>query len=144
MLRCCHVAYSGQHQCRAEIYYFLVFNIKNIYILCFLMYTYYKRILMVSGFALAKRCLEKVFRPARNVLTIIIHKLFSDAWVFIYCFIYWSLFFYLLFSTSRYSKLISFMFYLVYSLSTWFTHSFIFSIFRLGTVLAHPRRGKNS
>ena len=54
------VAYSGQHQCQTEIYYFWVFSIKNLYVLCFLMYTYYKKTLVVYGFALAGRYLEKV------------------------------------------------------------------------------------
>ena len=49
------------------IYYFSNFSIKSIYALCFLAYMYYKRTLVVSGFALAKRCLEKVFKPAQKV-----------------------------------------------------------------------------
>ena len=47
------------------------------------------------------------------------------------------------FSTSRFSKLISFTFDLVHSLSIWFTHSLISSLFRLGTALVHLRRGEN-
>ena len=68
MPRCRRVAYSGQTSVwHIYIYYFLVFSIKNIYVLCFLMYMYYKRTLVVFGFTLARQCLEKVFRLARNL-----------------------------------------------------------------------------
>ena len=110
-----------------------MFSIKNLYVLCFHMYTYYKKTLMVFGFALAQQCLEMVFRPAQNVLNIIIHRLFSLE--FLHMILYIDLLFlYKLFSTSRFSKLVSFMFDLVHSLSTWFTYSLISPIFRLSTV----------
>ena len=62
----------------------------------------------------------------------IIHRLFYDTWV-LYIDL---LFLYILFSTSRFSKLVSFTFDLVHSLSTWFIHSFIYPLFKLGIVLA--------
>ena len=135
MLLCVFIMFSFR------IYCYILLCVIIITLLFFLMYTYYKRTLVVSGFALPKRCLEMVFRPPWNVLTVIIHRLFSDAWVFIYYFKYWSLFFYLLFLTSYYSKLVSFTFYLVHSLSTWFTYSIISPLFRLGIASVHPTSG---
>ena len=134
----CHcVAYSDQYQCWADI----LFNIKSIYVLCFHTYMYYKRTLVVSGFALARRLLEKIFRPTQNGFKYIYPQTVFKNLMFIILILYSSHLFYLtLFSTSRYSKLVSFMFYLVHSLSTWFTHSLISLLFRLGTTPTHPTR----
>ena len=106
---------------------FSSFNIKNLYVLCFLMYTYYKRTLVVSSFALARQCLEKVFKLAEMFLIDYILTMIL----------------YILFSTSCFSKLVSFTFYLVHSLSTWFTHSFIFPLYKLGTIPTHLTSGGN-
>ena len=62
-----------------DIYmWFFYFCIKTLYVLCFHMYMYYKRTLVVSDFALVRRCLEKVFKPAQNILIVIIHELFFN------------------------------------------------------------------
>ena len=50
------------------IYCLLVFILKTYMYYIFIMYMYYKGTLVVSSFVLARRCLEKVFKPACNVL----------------------------------------------------------------------------
>ena len=96
-----------------QIYYFLVFNIKSIYVLCFHTYIYYKRTLVVFGFALVRWWLEKVFKPARNgfkyiyLQTVFRHLMFYD--VYHIDFILFHTFFLTLFSTFRYSRLVSFI-----------------------------------
>ena len=113
-----------------QIYYFLIFNIKSIYVLCFHTYIYYKRTLVVSSFALARRRLEKVLGQPKIFLSEVVHRLFfkqilSTILIFYYCFSY------LWFSASRYSQLVSIVFYLVHLLSTWFTHSLFSPLLRL-------------
>ena len=87
---------------------------------------------MVSNFALARRCLGKVFRLARKILN---YDLSTDCFLttgdlmmFLHIgFILFYMFsYFILFLTSRCSKLDRFIIYLVHSLSTWFTHSFTF------------------
>ena len=98
--------------------------------------------IVVFGFALARRWLKKVFMPAQNGFKYIYPQTVFKHLMFIILILYSSHLFYLtLFSTSRYSKLVSFMFYLVHSLSTWFTHSLISPLYRLCTVPAHSIRG---
>ena len=80
--------------------------------------------------------LEKVFRPTRDILKEIDPQTdFLYMW-FIYCFLTDTVLFYNWFLTSRYSKLVGYACYLVHSLSAWFTHSFISSLFKLNTDLA--------
>ena len=96
-----------------QIYYFLIFNIKSIYVLYFHTYMYYKRILVVSNFALAKRWLKKIFKPARNSFKYIYPQNVFRHSMFLWCLSYW---FYTHFTgfpitfflTFRYFRLVSF------------------------------------
>ena len=58
------------------------------------MYTYYKKTLVVFSFALARRYLEMVFRPALNVLNVIIHKLFFLTLEFLHIILYTNYYFF--------------------------------------------------
>ena len=64
------MAYLGQHQCRAELYalffLFLIFKTYTYYVL--IMYMYYERNTSGLQHRPNPRLLEKVFRPARDVL----------------------------------------------------------------------------
>ena len=126
MSRCRCVAYSDQHQCWAKINYFLVLVLKIYMYYVFHMYMYYVKTPVVFGFTLIRRCIEKVFKPAQYVFKVIIHKLFFQI---LETSLYY---FYILtrFSSYRYFELVGFMFYLIHSLSTWFTHSLISPIFK--------------
>ena len=76
MLRCCRVAYLGQHLCRAQYLIFYGFTIlKPMHIVFFQrVYVLLKGTLVVSSIALARRC-QRRFRPTRDVLKkkVIIH-----------------------------------------------------------------------
>ena len=77
---------------------------------------------------------KKFLGQPEMVLSTFIHRRFLDtqcSMMFITPILYLSYMFYTLFSTFRYSKLVSFTFYLVHLLSTWFTHSLISPLFRL-------------
>ena len=70
-----------------------------------------------------------------------IQRLFFDTWDLYTVLHINTVFLYMTFFTSRCSKLVRCVFYLVHSLSTWFTHFFISHLFRLGTTPAPPRHG---
>ena len=129
-----HVTYSGQHQCRAEMYtLFSIFDSET--------HMYYKR--NTNGLWLRPNptLLEKVFRPAHDIFK----RNLSTDWIctyeITYCFLTDIVMFYNRFSTSHHSKLVGYACYLVRSLSMWFTHSLISFLFRLSTGPALPSRG---
>ena len=122
------------------------------FVLVLKIYTYYVfsciRIIKEHYWSLASPWPGDVWRrfsgQPRIFLIKIIHILFYDTWVLYILFYTLTMILYIFFLTSFFSKLVSFTFHLVHSLSTWFTHSLISPLFRLGTAPAHPRCGGNS
>ena len=109
-------------------------------------YMYYKGTLVVSGFTLVKRCLEKVFKPTRNGFkyiypqTIFRYTLLYDVYhtdfISILHVLYFIFDFSILQASQFYVLSCSFIECVIYSLSH-------FSSFQVRYTHAHPMRGGN-